>query len=294
VDTIAAKIVETKVASSEELEMVIGLIMKKAHSEPHYCETYADLVYKLKTEMPEFPSPDGGKPTSFKSTLLNCCQNEFETMINCAATGEAEEETGLDPGEVEFRRKQRKARTLANMKFIGHLFLRQLLTAKIIGSIIQDLMMCDAGDALPAEHIVECTCELLNNIGYTLESMPTGKAPLSQVCGRLMDLKQRKDKAGKSSYCKRIQFQIQDLLDTRNAGWTKKVFKATAKTKEEIRNEQHRDIKAAAAGKNLEGAEQVIAGARPSYLSAGSSSALPGTAGGDGGAWKEVPKTGRR
>merc|ERR1712008_473412 len=74
--------------------------------------------------------------------------------------------------------------------------------------------------------------------------MPSGKDALLQVCGRLMDLKQRRDKNGKGAYCKRIQFQIQDLQDTRAAGWTRKVFKAAAKTKEEIRNEQHRDIKA--------------------------------------------------
>ncbi|CAE8633686.1 unnamed protein product, partial [Polarella glacialis] len=43
VATIAAKLVELKVANTDELEQVIGLIMKKSLSEPHYCETYADL-----------------------------------------------------------------------------------------------------------------------------------------------------------------------------------------------------------------------------------------------------------
>merc|ERR1712157_580721 len=39
-DVIAKRIVDTAVASSEELKVVISLIMKKALSEPHYCETY--------------------------------------------------------------------------------------------------------------------------------------------------------------------------------------------------------------------------------------------------------------
>ena len=34
-------------------------------------------------------------------------------------------------------------RVLANMKFIGQLFLRSLLSAKIIGSVIQDLTNCE-------------------------------------------------------------------------------------------------------------------------------------------------------
>merc|ERR1712136_79638 len=127
VKKISSQIAETNVASTSELKIVIGLIMKKSLSEPHYCETYADLVYMLKAEK-------------------------------------------YDPEELEFIRKQRKNRVLANMKFIGHLFLRQLLTAKIIGSVIEDLSMCSQADVLPAEHVVECLCELLTSIGYTSES----------------------------------------------------------------------------------------------------------------------------
>lgn len=79
---------------------------------------------------------------------------------------------------------------------------------------------------------MECICELLNSIGHTLDSRPAGKESIKQVCGRLLDLKQRKDKKGKGVYPMRVQFMIQDLLDTKNAGWMKKVFKATAKTKD--------------------------------------------------------------
>jgi len=287
---------DTNVANTSELELVINLIIKKAYSEPHYCETYADLVFKLKRFMPEFPNPDGeGKPVSFKSTLLNCCQNEFDAMVTSPPDQPQEEWEGLDQEEVDFRKQQRKARTLANMKFIGHLFLRGLLTPKIISQVIQDLAMCDAGDTLPGEHVVECICELLNSIGYTLENMegmPAGKKALTQVCGRLKDLKGRKDRNGRNVYSKRIQFQIQDLIDTRAAGWTKKVFKKAPKTKEEIRIEQDRDIRAQVTGKPTnDGASQVIAGARPTYMAA------PGNpAGGDGGNWQEVsgPRVGRR
>jgi len=295
VDTITQKILDTNVASTSELEMVINSIIKKAYSEPHYCETYADLVFKLKGYMPEFPSPDGGKPVNFKSTLLNCCQNEFDAMVSSPPDLPPEEVEGLDQEEVNFRKQQRKARTLANMKFIGHLFLRSLLTPKIIGSVIQDLAMCDAGDTLPGEYMVECICELLLSIGYTLEEMPAGKQALMQVCGRLKDLKSRKDRNGRNAYSKRIQFQIQDLLDTRAAGWTRKTFKAAAKTKDEIRNEQDREIRAQTTGSNKtnDGSSQVIAGARPTYM-ATPSSGTAASASGDGGNWQEVAKTGRR
>ena len=64
----------------------------------------------------------------------------------------------------------------------------------------------------------------------------------------------------------------------------------SAKTKDEIAKDAARD---AASGKTPDGAEHVIAGARPSYLAAGGSGA-PGV-GNDQGAWSEVPtKAGRR
>jgi hypothetical protein len=268
VSTIAEKITkEANVQNVAELKSVIGLIFKKALAEPHYCETYADMVYHLKAEMPEFPS-ESGKPVTFKATLLNVCQDEFESMPRTLAD-EKTDEAGLDLGEIEFRKNLRKKRFLANMKFIGHLFLRQLLVTKVIAGIMQDLLNCDTA-ALPDEPIVECVCELVSAIGYTLDENPIGKASLQQVCGRLLDLKKSTREDGKQFYSKRIQFAIQDLLDIRQAGWAKKVFKTAAKTKEEVRLDMQRS-----AGKDETGAEFVVAGQRPAYLTPGAQSEKP-------------------
>jgi len=290
VKKIGSQIAETKVVSTAELKLVIGLIMKKSLSEPHYCETYADLVYLLKAEMPEFPCPDGGpKPVSFKSTLLNFCQNEFDCISTIMEETEDEADK-YNPEELDFIRNQRKTRVLANMKFIGHLFLRGLLTPKIIGQVIEDLSCCKQEEVLPADYVVECLCELLTSIGYTLESMPAGAAALGQVCGRLKDLKTRKLKNGKSVYCKRIQFGIQDLLDIRSKGWERKVFKTIAKTKDEIRQAQEQDMKAQAVGSDVSSGVKVIAGQRPAYLTGGKAGA-PGDPQAKDDAWTEVPKT---
>jgi len=265
VHKIAARIKEeSKVQSVGELQLVIGLVFRKALAEPHYCESYADLVHHLKTEMPEFLLEGEVKPVTFKSALINVCQDEFENMPRTLAPT-PEEATQCDADELQFKQGQQKARFLANMKFIGHLFLRELLPTKIIASVIQDLMMVESADA-PEEHVVECICEVLNAIGYTLEQKPVGKATIVQVCGRMLDLKQRKTNEGKGVYSKRIQFAIQDILDTRKAGWTKKVFKIAARTKEEIRLEQERQIREQTAGKDVSVAEVVVAGQRPAYL----------------------------
>eukprot|EP00419_Tripos_fusus_P034930 CAMPEP_0172763068 /NCGR_PEP_ID=MMETSP1074-20121228/174652_1 /TAXON_ID=2916 /ORGANISM="Ceratium fusus, Strain PA161109" /LENGTH=191 /DNA_ID=CAMNT_0013597577 /DNA_START=1 /DNA_END=576 /DNA_ORIENTATION=- len=153
-----------------------------------------------------------------------------------------------DPEEVEFYRGVQKKRMKANMKFIGNLFLRQMLTAKTVGNIVLGLLEVEDAEQSPAEHILECTCELLMAIGLAIEAIPAGKQVVGQVVGCLMDLKQRKDKRGKAVYCKRLQFTVQDIIEARANNWQKKSFKETAKTKEEIRQEHQREIQAQAAG----------------------------------------------
>jgi hypothetical protein len=261
---------EAQVGNIQELELVIALIFKKALLEMHYCETYADLVHHLRLVMPEFPSESGnGKTVTFKSTLLTVCQDEFEALPKTLEP-EKDEADKHSAEDLELRKQNRKKRVLANMRFIGNLFLRQLLTSKIIASVIQELTLCEedksGGTAVPEEHIIECICELLTSIGYTLEQMPQGKICLQQVCGRLLDLKQRKNNQGKSIYSKRIQFSIQDVLDARQDGWKVRSFKPSAKTKEEVKIEQERDIKAQACGRKVDDAEVTIAGARPAFI----------------------------
>jgi hypothetical protein len=174
------------------------------------------------------------------------------------------------------------------MKFIGHLYLRKMLMARVMGQVLQDLALCSDANAYPSEHILECICTLLNNIGYTLESMPAGKDSISQVCGRLLELKTRKTKkTNKPIYPMRIQFLIQDLLDTKNAGWVSKTFKLGAKTKEQIREDAKRDEK----NQKADGSEVVVAGQRPEWITRGGDGP---SAAKDDGPWEDVPKKTKR
>lgn len=256
VATIVERVACTELQSVDELQLIIGLIFRKALAEPHYCETYADMVFALKQRLPEFKSATGGKTVTFKAALLNATQSEFESLSEILTLAEAEKK-GLAPEDIERLEKKRRDRARANMKFIGQLFLRALLGTRIIESVIRDLAKCNAEAVVPEDAIVECLCELLQNIGYTLEaSGASGQAVLTEVCTRLQNLK--------GNYGKRIQFAIQDVLDIRSAGWKKKTFIHSAKTKEEIRKEQELELRAAACGREVSSAEMQIAGARRS------------------------------
>jgi len=267
---IADKIAMINVMSADELEVIIELIFRKALAEPHYCETYADLIFSLHSAFPEFPSEDGGKNITFKSSILNICQNEFEALPSLLEkTEEDREKAAGDDEGIEFARKKMKDRMLANMKLIGHIFLRQLLPARVISSVIQDLVLGNEENHIPEEHNIECACELLMSTGHTLESVVSRSVQL--VCGRLAELRGQKTANGKDLLSKRIQFLVQDVFDARLAGWTKKSFKTSAKTKEEVRLDQQRELKAKMLGEASPTAEQVIAGQRPNYVTAGHS-----------------------
>jgi hypothetical protein len=192
--------------------------------------------------------------------MLNVTQNEYEAMPTTLQPTEEEKAAYPDPEELQFMLGGKKKKLLANMRFIGHLFLKDLLTGKIITTVAKELLMID-GTGMPEDHVVECVCELVSSIGYTLENSKS-KDTLSQVLFRLKDLKGQK-RGGKDLYTKRIQFQIQDLLDMQRAGWVKKSFKAGAKTKEEIRADAEREEKLKERGKDVGAAEYVIAGKKP-------------------------------
>jgi hypothetical protein len=173
-----------------------------------------------------------------------------------------EEKATLSKDEINLEMGKRKAKMLANMKFIGNLFLRQLLAVKVIGQVVHDLIGIKDGAGYPEEHMIECVCELLEAIGYTLDQNPHGKMLMLNFICRLNELKMQKH-MGKSVYPKRVQFLIQDLQDLRNNNWQKKLFKEQAKTKDEVRKDAAKDAKS----KGTEAMfSTTVAGVRPSYM----------------------------
>jgi len=222
--------------SGEELVLVIGLVTKKAVAEPQYADTYADLVCSLVSKIPAFPSASGGRPVTLKSALLNIVQSEYNSI---PAT--------MDGRQMGPEWLQQKARFIAIMHFIGKLFLRRLLPAKIIVAILEErLGRRRSSGPPPEEHVVECVCELLLAIGQALESMPVGGDALSRVCEWLRELAGQSRGDGGPVYSKRIRFVMQGVIDARAMGWAKNSFKEVAKTKEEVRLDQERELSARA------------------------------------------------
>jgi len=92
---------------------------------------YADLCVELAKSLPTFDK--GEEKLNFRRVLLKNCQEEFERS-----------EIEIDPslGELERQELKDKAkrRGLGNIKFIGELFKRKMLTENIMIMCIRQLL----------------------------------------------------------------------------------------------------------------------------------------------------------
>merc|ERR1719262_1698485 len=170
-----------------------------------------------------------------------------------------EEQRKLTPEEQEVIVKKQKDRVFGNMKFIGQLYLRKLLSHKVVREVVVRLVFKSEP---PEEHYIECFCMLVRNIGATLESSDQGKSYMQQFANRMKDL------AASNDYSKRIKFAIQDVLELRTNNWQERVLKEQMKTKDQIRKDAVREARAQMGGAQNPYASMQIAGQRPQYITA--------------------------
>merc|ERR1712061_177654 len=142
--------------------------------------------------------------------LLSTCQVEFESLP-ATLDPPAAERSSMDAEGVNDFRKKTKNRALANVKFIGYLYLRGLLPEKLISTVTFELL--STRDI--QEHKVECALELLQTVGPKLDNTEKGQSLMQQFIARLTDLKRPDPVTGKTALSKRVQMLVQDLFDSK-------------------------------------------------------------------------------
>jgi len=211
-ETIVDRLADVELRNSGELSKVIKMIFAQVLRQPFYCETYVEMVYRLQTRY-QGTLEDG----EFRRLLINACQEEFESL----STSLQFTEEGLTHDEIFYEKKKQKDPVLANMKFIGHLFKREMLALKVIAHIAQDLIdFKKSSDEFPQEEKVECALELFHAVGCTLDQRKDSQKFMTLAFSRLNDLKSSRVD-GRRCYSMRVQFLIQDLVDLRASNWEK-------------------------------------------------------------------------
>lgn len=210
------------------LRGVIAQIFDKALMEPTFCEMYANFCCHLSGELPDF-SEDNEKIT-FKRLLLNKCQEEFER-------GEREQEEANkvdDEGEVkqseeerEEKRIKARRRMLGNIRLIGELYKKRMLTERIMHECIKKLL---GQQQTPDEEDVEALCKLMSTIGEIIDHSKAKEH---------MDayFEVMKNFSNNMKLSSRVRFMLKDAIDLRKNKWQQRRKVEGPKKIEEV----HRD-----------------------------------------------------
>lgn len=261
--------------SDELLQRGVDIVVLKAQMEEHFCFMYADLCRKLTDLWSRGPEEGGNSDAAddadglslgkvFRQKLLLRCQEEFNVdRVQALADIRASDISAEDKEEKEILLKKRYT---GHMRFIGELYLKDLVTAKIMHQCVLELL------AAIEEETLVCLCKLLVTIGAKLEyyDKRKGHDNFNQYFHQINTMA----KEHKSS---RMRFMLRDLVDMRATGWEAR--------REEERAMDINDIrKGSSGGGGSKGSPRNSSGdARSQHAAADEWSTVPSKRGGGGG-----------
>ncbi|PIN16101.1 hypothetical protein CDL12_11245 [Handroanthus impetiginosus] len=207
---------------------VISQIFDKALMEPTFCQMYADFCFHLAADLPEL-KVDNQKIT-FKRLLLNKCQEEFERgerEEEEANKADEEGEEKLTAEEREEKRLKARRRMLGNIRLIGELYKKRMLTERIMHECITKLL---GQHQNPDEENIEALCKLMSTIGEMIDH-PKAKDHMDYYFDIMTKL------SNNMKLSSRVRFMLKDAIDLRKNKWQQRRKVEGPKKIEEV----HRD-----------------------------------------------------
>ncbi|PQM34209.1 eukaryotic translation initiation factor 4G [Prunus yedoensis var. nudiflora] len=227
-DKLFEQVKAVNIDNATTLTGVISQIFDKALMEPTFCEMYANFCFYLAGELPDF-SEDNEKIT-FKRLLLNKCQEEFERgEREQEEANKADEEGEVKQSEEEREEKRIKARRrmLGNIRLIGELYKKKMLTERIMHECIKKLL---GQQQTPDEEDIEALCKLMSTIGEMIDH-PKAKEHMDAYFERMKSL------SNNMKLSSRVRFMLKDSIDLRKNKWQQRRKVEGPKKIEEL----HRD-----------------------------------------------------
>lgn len=210
------------------LSGVISQIFDKALMEPTFCEMYANFCFHLAADLPDL-SVDNEKIT-FKRLLLNKCQEEFERGEREEEEANKVEEEGEVKQSAEEREEKRlcaRRRMLGNIRLIGELYKKRMLTERIMHECINKLL---GQYQNPDEENIEALCKLMSTIGEMIDH-PKAKEHMDAYYDIMAQL------SNNMKLSSRVRFMLKDAIDLRKNKWQQRRKVEGPKKIEEV----HRD-----------------------------------------------------
>ncbi|XP_030966222.1 eukaryotic translation initiation factor 4G-like isoform X2 [Quercus lobata] len=229
-DKLFEQVKAVNIDNPDTLTGVISQIFDKALMEPTFCEMYANFCSHLSLELPDF-SKDNEKIT-FKRVLLNKCQEEFERgEREQEEANKADEEGEIKQSAEEREEKRIKARRrmLGNIRLIGELYKKKMLTERIMHACIQKLLG-QYDNPNPDEEDIEALCKLMSTIGEMIDHSKA-KENMDAYFERM------KAFSNNMNLSSRVRFMLKDSIDLRKNKWQQRRKVEGPKKIEEV----HRD-----------------------------------------------------
>lgn len=174
------------------------------HSKHARCgETYADVMFSLRGVVPKFEMAND-KPMTFTRILLNVTQDTFEAMCSKFADAENAKDVNADMSNS----------LLALVSFIGHLFVRRLVAARVVAQVVHDLV--GVKDRQPDQRLIRCVCELMQVIGKSIDATKQGNMLMTQFLARLTTLS---SSTTSHMYPQEIRDAINAVHEARSQHW---------------------------------------------------------------------------
>jgi len=242
-DTLAGQledIFDAEITNTEQLTKLVTLIFEKTVQEHVYGPLYAKLCVELSSKEKYFDEMvitqygSEVRQVDFKNVLVKVCQAEFQK-----GKRPPQFTSDMDAQDRENEKIKVKKILLGTMKFIGELYLSELLPPRVMTLCLKHLVSPPGGK--PSEDDIEGACTLLNTVGPRLDNEERlNRAELSKYYGKLGSI-------GRSGqYAPRIKILVQNLVELRKKNWsdsrTQKVEGPKALNKNKVRRKQTTDI----------------------------------------------------
>jgi len=202
-ESLCSQILSLPLSTTEQLAVMVAEIFQKATTQDCFRALYTELCMRLDAHLAPQTSAVGGK--AFRKALVSECQATFERSLQPPDASLFVDLNGDEQFELEMKLKTRR---LGNMRFIGDLLVRKLLSPKLLPQIVHELLNRD-------EAALESLIALLTTVSPEFETRPSlYQAPLRDAFAVL------KNKMSDKAVCSRVRCQINDLFDAKARGWT--------------------------------------------------------------------------
>ncbi|EGV60242.1 ARM repeat-containing protein [Yamadazyma tenuis ATCC 10573] len=223
---------------AKTVKQVISLTFAKATDEPYWSSMYAQFCAKMCKMIPDDVSVKettrDGKEIEVsggslaRRLLLTTCQQEYEKGWSDKVPFQSDGAPLAMMSDEYYEAAKAKRRGLGLVKFIGQLYLLNMLTDKVVVYCLTNLSK-NVED--PSEDSLESLAQLVTAIGPKFEQSERNRNLMQVVFENIQKIL---DTLKLSS---RIKFMLMDLKDLRNAGWVSSNTDQGPKTIKEIHDD---------------------------------------------------------